>query len=127
MLNIDIINNYIDCCIGSNGSHYDISLVIYNILKDSYRYIGNNTWEYNDNNLWIVDEKNMKLKYSIKVDVNNYFIDRSKYWLDMNNNNDINLEIDNKHKSLKILQYSNKLKDDKFISQIIKEVKQFYE
>jgi len=127
MLNNDIINNYIDCCIGSNGSHYDISLVIYNILKDDYRYVGNNMWEYNNNNSWIIDEKNIKLKSAIKLDVNNYFIERSKYWLDMNNNDDINLEIDNKHKSLKILQYSNKLKDDKFISKIIKEVKQFYE
>ena len=127
MLNNDIINNYIDCCIGSNGSHYDISLVIYNILKDDYRYVGNNMWEYNNNNSWIIDEKNIKLKSAIKLDVNNYFIERSKYWLDMNSNDDINLDIDNKHKSLKILQYSNKLKDDKFISQIIKEVKQFYE
>jgi len=127
MISYDIINNYIDCCIGSNGSHYDISLVIYNILKDDYRYIGNNMWEYKNNDDWLVDEKNVRLKYSIKSTVNNFFIERSKYWIEKTNDNDINIEIDNKLKSLRILQFSNKLKDDKFILQIIKEVKQFYD
>ena len=127
MISHDIINNYIDCCIGSNGSHYDISLVIYNILKDDYRYIGNNMWEYKNNDDWLVDEKNVRLKYSIKSTVNNFFIERSKYWIEKTNDNDINIEIDNKLKSLRILQFSNKLKDDKFILQIIKEVKQFYD
>lgn len=126
-MSYDIINNYIDCCISSNGSHYDISLVIYNILKDEYRYIGNNIWEYKNNDNWIIDEKNIRLKYSIKSTVNNFFIERSKYWIEKTNDNDINIEIDNKLKSLKILQFSNKLKDDKFILQIIKEVKQFYD
>ena len=127
MISYDIINNYIDCCIGSNGSHFDISLVIYNILKDEYRYIGNNIWEYKNNDDWLIDEKNVRLKYSIKSTVNNFFIERSKYWIEKTNDNDINIEIDNKLKSLKILQFSNKLKDDKFILQIIKEVKQFYD
>ena len=127
MISYDIINNYIDCCIGSNGSHFDISLVIYNILKDEYRYIGNNIWEYKNNDDWLIDEKNVRLKYSIKTTVNNFFIERSKYWIEKTNDNDINIEIDNKLKSLKILQFSNKLKDDKFILQIIKEVKQFYD
>lgn len=127
LLSNDIINKYIDCCIGSNGSHYDISFVIYNILKDDFRYVGHNTWEYKINNEWKIDEKNTRLKYAIKSDVNNHFIERSKFWTDKSNINDINIEIDNKLKSLKLLQFSNKLKDDKFILQIIKEVKQFYD
>ena len=43
------INNYIDLCV-INNSHYDISFVVYKILKDKYRYIKNNSWEYLDKN-----------------------------------------------------------------------------
>ena len=59
-MNIVTINNYIDCCIGSNGSHYDISLVIYEIIKENYKYIGNNIWQYNNHDNWIVDIKNQQ-------------------------------------------------------------------
>lgn len=125
-----MLNDYIDCCIGSNGSHYDISLVIYEIIKNKFKYIGNNIWEYKKNDEWINDEKNINLKSEIKSNVTNYFLERSKYWINKSideNNIDKNIEVDNNLKSLKLLQISNKLSDDKFISNIIKEIKQFYE
>jgi len=125
-----MLNDYIDCCIGSNGSHYDISLVIYEIIKNKFKYIGNNIWEYKKDDEWINDEKNINLKSEIKSNVTNYFLERSKYWINKSideNNIDKNIEVDNNLKSLKLLQISNKLSDDKFISNIIKEIKQFYE
>ena len=125
-----MLNDYIDCCIGSNGSHYDISLVIYEIIKNNFKYIGNNIWEYKKNDEWIIDEKNINLKLEIKTNVINHFLERSKYWINKSideNNIDKNIEFDNNLKSLKLLQVSNKLTDDKFISNIIKETKQFYE
>jgi len=125
-----MLNNYIDCCISSNGSHYDISLVIYEIIKNKFKYIGNNIWEYKKDDEWINDEKNINLKSEIKSNVTNYFLERSKYWINKSqdeNNIDKNIEVDNNLKSLKLLQVSNKLSDDKFISNIIKEIKQFYE
>ena len=124
-----LINNYIDCCIGTNGSHYDIAKVIYEIIKDTYMYNGNNIWSYKENNIWIVDDKNNYLKNEIKTNVNNYFIGRAIYWSQQSKEYEsinISISIDNQIKASRILQYSNKLKDNKFIFQIIKELKQFY-
>ena len=33
------LDEYIDICIGSNGSHYDVSKVIYELIKDKFRCI----------------------------------------------------------------------------------------
>lgn len=125
----NIINNYIDCCINSNGTHYDISLVVNEILKNDFRYIGDNIWEYkNAENTWIIDEKNKRLKMEIKTNVINYFLERAKYWSDKSNiaDENINIQFDSQLKAVKILQITNKLKDDKFILLVIKEIKQFY-
>ena len=66
--NDKLINQYIDCCIGTHGSHYDISLTIFEILKNKYRYIGSNNWEYYDNitNKWLIDDKIDRFKYDIR-------------------------------------------------------------
>lgn len=128
-MNTDLINRYIDCCIGSNGSHYDMSLVIYHILKDKYRYLGDNLWQYkNINDEWINDIKNnLHIINDIKSIVINYFLSRSTYWLEESKTSeDISLSNDNQIKSVRILQYSSKLKDEKFIKEIMKEIKQFF-
>ena len=128
--NIDnkLINDYIDCCIGTNGSHYDISLTIYEILKNDYRYIGNKNWEYYDisDNIWKIDDKIIKFKFDIKNIVANYFVTRSLYWEEKSKVNNINISIDNQLRATKLLQYSYKLKDDKYILSIIKEAKQLF-
>jgi len=119
------INNYIDLCV-INNSHYDISIVVYKILKGKYRYIKNNVWEYLDkNNNWVLDIKQTNLIYAIKTDVYKYFIRRSIEWNDNKVliNNDI---LNNNIMSSKILKISSKLKENKFISAIIKESQQFF-
>ena len=124
-----LTDSYIDCCMGSNGSHYDISLVCYEIIKTKFKYVDKNTWKYLNNNDWIIDENMIKLKDEIKSNVVNAFLMRSMYWNNKSNIdeiNDVNISIDSKIKSLKILQFANKLKNDKFIIQLIKEIKQFY-
>jgi hypothetical protein len=35
----DTLNEYIDICICSNGSHYDVSKVIYELIKDKFSYL----------------------------------------------------------------------------------------
>jgi len=123
----NLLEKYIDCCI-INGSHYDVSLACIELLKCNYRYIGNNVWEYfNENNEWSVDDKSNKLKYDIKTKVCNAFIERSLFWENKSRyDTDINISIDDKFRSNKLLIISSKLKDDKYISTIIKESKQFF-
>jgi len=122
------LNDYIDICIGSNGSHYDVAKVIYELIKDKFNYSGKNIWRYiDDNGENIIDEKQIKLKNVLKSTVINTFIIRSNYWDDKAIvQNDINIPLDYQIKSSTLLQIANKLKDDKYLNCIIKELKQFF-
>jgi hypothetical protein len=121
------LNDYIDICIGSNGSHYDVAKVIYELIKTKFNYCGRNIWKYNNNDEMIVDEKQNKLKSELKSNVINSFIIRSTYWDDKSiNETNINLSVDYQIKSNILLQIANKLKDDKYINYIIRELKQFF-
>ena len=122
------LNEYIDICICSNGSHYDVSKVIYELIKDKFFYCGKNIWKYNNNNNnLIIDEKLNYLKNEIKTTVINTFILRGNYWdnkalIEPN----INISNDYKIKSSLLLQIANNLKDNKYLGHIIKELKQFF-
>jgi hypothetical protein len=122
------LNDYIDICIGSNGSHYDVAKVIYELIKDKFNYSGKNIWRYiDDNGENIIDEKQIKLKNVLKSTVINTFIIRSNYWDDKAIvQNDINIALDYQIKSSTLLQIANKLKEDKYLNCIIKELKQFF-
>lgn len=121
------IAKYIDMCI-FNESHYDIANVCHKILKDKHRYAKNNIWEYlitykNGTTTWGIDIRNQHIIYSIKTEVCSAFTNRSLYWSEMKN--------DDKYKdteliSNKLLHISSKLKDNKYISILIKECKQFF-
>ena len=119
----DKFTKYIDACI-FNSSHYDIAYVIYIYLKDKHRYIKNNTWEYlNSSSEWIADINNEQITYSIRTIVCTAFTERSLYWA--------NMKTDPKYQdteliSNKLLIICSKLKDNKYISILIKECKQFF-
>lgn len=125
-----LTNQYIDCCISSNGSHYDISLTIYEILKNKFRYVGTNNWEYYDdiNKIWKIDDKTERFKYNIRNVVSNFFIARSIFWdkKSKEETDNCNISIDHQLRSVRLLQCSLKLKDNKYILTIIKEAKQFF-
>jgi hypothetical protein len=121
------LNDYIDICIGSNGSHYDVAKVIYELIKDQFNYCGRNIWKYNENGEYIIDDKQTKLKNVLKSTVINTFIIRSNFWDDKAIvQNDINIALDYQIKSSTLLQIANKLKDEKYLNCIIKELKQFF-
>jgi hypothetical protein len=125
------INNHIDICV-SNNLHYDIALVCYKCLKDKHRYASdtsdasianNNTWEYLTNAEWTTDVNNKQLIYSIRTIVCSAFTKRSLYWEDERDNEKYP---DTSVIASKLLQISSKLKDNKYISVLIKECKQFF-
>ena len=112
------INNCIDLCV-INNTDYDISLVVFKILEGKYRYISNNAWEYLDkDNNWVSDIKQNNFKYSIKTEVYTYFIKRAIELCDKAGDTNII--------SGKLLDIASKLKEDKYISMIIKENRQFF-
>jgi hypothetical protein len=121
------VNDYIDICIGSNGSHYDVSKVIYELIKDKFKYMGRNIWKYNNGIIDIIDDKNNYLKNEINSLVINEFIVRGLYWDNIAiSETNINKSMDCKFKSSILLQIAGKLKEPKYIISIIKELKQFF-
>ena len=130
---INDINNHIDMCV-SNNSHYDIALVCYKCLKDKHRYGSNgsndnhnNTWEYSTTSAaitkWTTDVNSKQLIYSIRTIVCRAFTLRAMYWDDARDNEKYP---DTAVIAVKLLQISSKLKDNKYISVLIKECKQFF-
>lgn len=115
------MDNIIDNCI-TNNSDYDIANTIYKILKDDFRYVENNVWEYLENDIWHTDKKYEKLKNAIRNNVCKLFIERSIYWANKTNSVNSKTEM----MSSKLLFIGTKLKEDKYISNIIKESKQFF-
>ena len=110
-------------------SDYNIAILISSILKNKYKYIGNNKWIYYsfDENIWLNDKKNKKLIDDINLNITNLILNRINYYDDLKTHyiNDIdkynNYEIINK----KLLFIINKLNNKKYINSIIKEVRPF--
>ena len=121
------LNEYIDICIYSNGSHYDVSKVIYELIKNKFSYTGKNVWKFTNNDIIIIDDKQTYLRKELNTNVINAFILRGNYWDNKSNiESNINISNDYKIKSSMLFQIANKLKDNKYVINIIKELKQFF-
>lgn len=123
---MDIIDDLINNCI-TYEYHMEIALVIYTLLKDKFKYIGDNKWEYYDNDTWIIDKNNIKLRNNITNIVCDNFIRKSLEWL-----NKYNIESDATFKYIYKCRYNSivdiivNLKNKKYTTAIIKESKQFF-
>jgi hypothetical protein len=125
------IGNLIDCCIGSKGSHYDVSRVTYAILKTDFRYDGNNIWYFrNSENQWVIDEQRRELEVRIKIDVSRAFTERALYWqniaISAANGHDYSLKIDSQLRSVKLLDICMKISKPRYIRELIKECRSFF-
>lgn len=125
----DDIFTIIDRC-NINLTHYDVAVIVSIAFKNVYRYIGNRNWEYlNSSNEWVSDHKASKLKMDIKTVISNLFTIRSLHWYNVSDEqrSDINSEVHAKLMSQKMLKAGHRLKDDKFISVVIKEARSFFD
>ena len=111
---MNIIRMNIDNCIGSRGSHYDISLYIFETLKEI-------EYKYKEKDKENEKENINYLKNYIKSVIVNDFIKRSLYYINLEENKD-----ENEIKSLRLLEIADKLKNEKFLKDILKELRQFY-
>ena len=138
---MDTRNTAIDACI-FKSTHYDIANVAHIYLKDRHRYTENNIWEYlktdatTNKQSWEIDVDNKELIYSIKTAVCNAFTARSLYWANAkdagedgdagNSGIAYSRYLDTEIISVKLMNISSKLKDNKYICLLIKECKQFF-
>jgi hypothetical protein len=126
-----------DTCI-FKSTHYDIANVVHIYLKDRHRYAENNIWEYlktdatTKNQSWEIDVDNKELIFSIRTIVCNAFTERSLYWENAKDgcgsgdSCGYSRYLDTDIISVKLLNISSKLKDNKYICVLIKECKQFF-
>jgi hypothetical protein len=126
MASIEDIDSLINNC-ATYENHMEIALVVYTLLKDKYRYIGENKWEYNDNNVWKKDINTSNLRNDINTIVCNKFISKSIEWINKYNietNSDIKYTY--KYRYDGIIDIVVNLKNKKYATSIIKESKQYF-
>lgn len=126
-----ILTNLYKCIDGcSSYVHYDIAIIVYKVFKNTYRYIGSNHWEFFDivDKTWKPDIKCMKFKNDIKCVIADLFITRAMYWFDISKTyTDIHEEMRAKFMYEKMTRASYTIKNDKFISIVIKEARGFFD
>lgn len=117
----------VDICLNTKGAASDVATVGYRILKDKYRYIGDNTWEYldTDGTSWILDNNRSRIEMAVKVDVCQTFMERALFWQDESLNTNIPERIDCQIRSQRLLQICLKLGKDKFVRDVVKELRAF--
>jgi len=126
---VDSINRYIDQLNG-NATHYDISVIVYKVFKNMYRYLGSGQWQYYDfqDNSWKPDKNRLKFKNDIKTIMSDFFLTRYLYWYEKSQEaQNIDNDIHSKFMADKMFRLCQKMKDDKFISVVIKEAKGFFD
>jgi hypothetical protein len=119
------LNQLIDFCLGSKGSPFDVAQVAHRVLKDRFRYKGEQVWEYWDTE-WKVDENRHALDMAIKVDVCQVFMGRAMYWQEQSMCENISTRIDCQLRSHKLLELCLKLGKDRFVKDVIKEARSFF-
>jgi len=116
----------LDSCISKTNSHYDIAKFIHDCIKDIYFYNNNDgLWYFkndsNDSKITTIDS----LKFFIKSSIVNQFISRSLYYSNLEESNS-DIKEQYSIKAVILLKLANNLKNDKFIKDVIKELKQFF-
>lgn len=116
----------VDICLNTKGAASDVATVGHRILKNRYRYIGDNTWEYIDaDGAWTVDNNRSRIEMAVKVDVCQAFMERALFWQDESLGTNIPERIDCQLRSQRLLQICLKLGKDKFVRDVIKELRAF--
>jgi P4 family phage/plasmid primase-like protien len=120
----------IDRAIRSEGAHFDVGCVVYNMFKDQFRYTPNNIWYMYrpDLHRWIRSKEGLKLRIILSHKVCPKFMTRSSYWSGESLRNHADDEVRSKCESYakKALQISLKLKDENYKDSIIKACKSLF-
>jgi hypothetical protein len=127
--NIEELNRCIDR-LHETLTHYDAAIIVFMILKRMYRYIGHSRWEYYDvqDRQWKIDDCKRKMRSDIKLIVSDFLLSRSLYWYELSMQcTDLNDRNAKHYNSNKLLTFSVKMKNDKFISVVIKEAQSFFD
>ena len=120
----------VDRAIRSEGAHFDVGCVVYNMFKDQFRYTPNNVWYMYrpDLHRWVRSKEGLKLRVILSYKVCQKFMARSSYWSGESLRNHADDEVRSKCEGYakKSLQISLKLKDEGYKDIIIKSCKSLF-
>jgi P4 family phage/plasmid primase-like protien len=129
----DLLNEtiypFIDKAITSEGTHYDVALVIYKKYHDVYKCSGEKSWYRYEKTLhrWVNMTEALELNGKISTEIHMLFLDRSKYWTNLAitqaSTEHAELYKSKAEKSLKIAQ---KCKMTPYKINVLKECKGFF-
>lgn len=120
----------VDRAIRSEGAHFDVGCVVYNMFKDQFRYTPNIVWYMYrpDLHRWVRSTEGLKLRVILSYKVCQKFMARSSYWSGESLRNHADDEVRSKCEGYakKSLQISLKLKDEGYKDSIIKSCKSLF-
>lgn len=120
------VQQLIDCCIGSKGSHYDVARASYYILHGQFRYIGDASWEKRQDHTWSLDTDRRELEMAIRIQVCQHIMERAMYWQRASLIGDMSLRIDCQIRASRLLEVCCKLSKRSFVQQVIKEARALF-
>lgn len=114
-----------DICIRSDGAHYDIANLVYNIYKDDIKTINKTLWYYYDKekHRWRITTEGSLLRIILSKEICKKFMDRSIYWSSINNNASEEQKELNAEKSKKSIKIALQLKNASFKDSIMRELR----
>ena len=120
----------IDRAIRSEGAHFDVGCVVFNMFKDQFRFTTHNIWYMYraDLHRWVRSKEGLKLRVILSYKVCQKFMARSSYWSgeSLRNHGDDEVRTKCEGYAKKSLQISLKLKDENYKDSIIKACKSLF-
>tara|TARA_Y100000389_G_scaffold205110_1_gene263323 strand:+ start:2702 stop:5368 length:2667 start_codon:yes stop_codon:yes gene_type:complete len=132
----DILNEtifpFVDKAIASDGTHYDVALVIYKKYHDVYKCTGEKSWYRYDKkqHRWVNMLEALELNSKISTEIHLLFLDRSRYWTNLSMKEGPGVSPENvdvyKAKAERALNIAQKCKMTPFKGNLLKECKSFF-
>jgi len=108
---------YIELCLGSDGSHYDIAVITSKIMADKVVFDGKmKMWYFVDEktNIWNCDKEGVKMVKILAVDVCRVFMEASDKYGNKSFNCEPQFKVSYEEKSKKCLSIAKQLKNSSF-------------
>jgi hypothetical protein len=117
----------VDFSVNTKGSAFDVASVGNIVLKGKYRYQGDNVWEYidTDTGTWSNTNARERIDMAIKIEVCQLFMERALFWQEESIAAADSEKFDCQLRSQRLLEICLKLRKDKFIRDVVKELRAF--
>lgn len=120
---------FIDKAITSDGTHYDVALVIYKKYHDVYKCAGEKAWYRYEKkqHRWVCMPEALELNTKISTEIHLLFLERSRYYTNMSmHEKNEETAITYKNKAQKAITIAQKCKNTPYKTNLLKECKGFF-